>query len=43
MVSWPRLAGKLVQGLVFGILLAIALLQLLVLTGGAPVFRYQVF
>ncbi len=38
-----RLAGRIVQGIVLGVLLAIAVLQLLVASGGLAVFRYQGF
>ena len=38
-----RTLGRLVQGAVLGVLAFAALLQLLVMVGGATIFRYQGF
>jgi hypothetical protein len=42
-VSALRRAGAIVQGIVVGILLAVALLNLAALGAGAQLFRYQGF
>ena len=38
-----RLLGKLVQGLVLGVALFLAIAQLIALAGGTGVFRYEGF
>lgn len=38
-----RLAGAVVQGLLLGALLALALIHLFAVQSGAQVFRYQAF
>ncbi|MCB1749633.1 MAG: hypothetical protein KDK06_20845 [Gammaproteobacteria bacterium] len=38
-----RRIGAVVQGLVLGVLLAVALVQLAVMSTGAAIFRYQGF
>ncbi len=40
---WPRAAGILIQGLVLGIGLALAISQLVAVAGDARIFRYQGF
>lgn len=41
--SRVRLLGRLVQGVVLGVLAFAALLQMAVMVGGAAIFRYQGF
>jgi len=41
--SLALVAGKITQGIILGLLLALALLHLFSLSGSTPVFRYQVF
>jgi len=43
MNSCFSLTGKILQGIILGTLLAMAIVHLFTLTGDAPVFRYQVF
>ena len=38
-----RIAGQLLQGLVLGLLVAAAVVEMLILASGATVFRYQGF
>ncbi len=38
-----RIAGAVIQGLVLGALLALALTELVLLDSGATIFRYQGF
>lgn len=40
---WPRIAGVLLQGLVLGIGLALAITQIVAIVGDARIFRYQGF
>lgn len=39
--TWPWRAGQIAQGLVLGVLLFIAVLGLIALSGSVTVFRYQ--
>ena len=43
MINLARITGVLVQGLFLGVLLALALIQLLTLATGGRVFRYEGF
>jgi len=43
MINLARIAGILLQGLFLGILLALALIQLITLATGGRVFRYEGF
>ncbi len=43
MIKTARILGILLQGLVLGILLALALSQLVMLATGGRVFRYEAF
>jgi hypothetical protein len=40
---WPHLAGMVIQGLILGIGVALAITQLVAVVGQARVFRYQGF
>ena len=42
-MSGPRLAGALLQGLVLGTLLVLAVVNLVVASGGVRIFRYENF
>jgi hypothetical protein len=43
MINLPRIMGIVMQGLFLGILLALALIQLVTLATGGRVFRYEAF
>ncbi len=43
MINLARIMGILLQGLVLGVLLALALIQLVTLASGGRVFRYEGF
>ena len=42
-MSWSRLVGVLLQGLILGTLLFIAVVNLVVASGGVRIFRYETF
>lgn len=42
-MSWPRAAGVALQALILGSLLFLALVNLIAMSEGARIFRYQNF
>ena len=42
-MSWPRLLGIALQALILGTLLSLALVNLVVASSGARIFRYENF
>lgn len=41
--GWPRRIGAVLQGIILGVLTAFALFNLIELSSGAQIFRYQGF